>query len=138
VPGAAGPITGGAFRLTLQVPPGSTCAGITPGLPVKSSLSITWNTPDPAQPGRLKKVGSEKTTLASYTEPGLDPIVLGAVSQDFGPKSKTPGFATKHAVLSFTMDETAAAVAMGCSDPKKGLATLNFTGVNGPSTLEIQ
>jgi len=138
VPGAAGPITAGTFRLTLAVPPGSTCAAITPGFPVKSSLSITWSTPNPAKPGKLEKVGSEKTTLASYSEPGIDPIVLGAVSQSFGPKSKVPGFATRHAVLSFTTDQTTAQIAMGCADAKKGLAVLNFTGSNSPSTLEIQ
>ena len=138
VPGSAGPITAGTFKLSLEVPPGSTCAGITAGFPVKSSLSITWKTPNPAKPGKLKKVGSEKTTLASYAEPGANPIVLGAVSQDFGPKSKTPGFMSKHAVLSLTMDQTAAQIAAGCADPKKGLRVLDFTGVNGPSTLEIQ
>jgi hypothetical protein len=137
VAGAAGPITAGTFRLTLKVPPGSTCAGITTGFPLKSSLSIVWTTPDPKKPGKLKTVAREKTTLASYTEPGVDPIVLGAVSQDFGAKSKIPGFATRHAALSFTMDQTTAQIALGCGDAKKGLAVLNFTGVNGPSTLEI-
>ncbi len=138
VPGAAGPITAGAFTLSLEIPPGSTCADLTAGFPVKSALSITWNTPDPAKPGKFKKVGTEKTTLASYLESSTDPIVLGAVSQDFGSKSKTPGFMTQHAVLSFTMDQTAAQIAAGCAEPKKGLTVLDFTGVNGPSTLEVR
>jgi len=138
VPGAAGPVTTGTFRLTLKVPPGSTCAAITPGFPLKSALSIVWKTPDPAKPGKLKTVGREMTTLASYSEPGVDPIVLAAVSQDFGARSKIPGFATRHAALSFTMDQTTAQIALGCADAKKGLATLSFTGARGPSTLEIQ
>lgn len=135
VPGAAGPITAGAFKLTLEVAPGSTCGGLTSGFPVKSALSITWSTPDPSKPGKLKTVGTEKTTLASYAEPSIDPIVIGAVSQDFGPKSKFP---TQHAVLSLTMDQTTAQIAAGCADPKKGLAALDFTGANGPSTIELR
>lgn len=137
VPDAAGPITGGSFKLTLEVPPGSTCADISSGLPVKSSLSITWNTPDLSKPGKFKKVGSEKTTLAGFAQPGADPIVLTATGQDFGTKSKVPGFVTRHAVLTMTMDQTAAEIAMGCADPKKGLAVLDFTGANGSSTLVI-
>jgi hypothetical protein len=138
IPGASGPITAGAFKLTLEIPPGSSCAGLAAGAPVKSVLSITWSTPDPVHPGRLRKVGSEKTTLANYGQPGTDPIVLDVASQDFGVTSKTPGFATSHAVLSMTMDQTAAAIAAACADPRKGLAVLNFTGVNGASTLEIR
>ena len=53
-------------------------------------------------------------------------------------RDAAPDFATKHAVLSLTKDQTAAEIAMGCSDPKKGLAVLTFTGVNGPSTLTIE
>lgn len=136
VPGAAGPITGGSFRMTLEIPPGSTCAGLAAGEPVKSSLSITWTTPDPVRPGKLKKVASEKTAVDAYTEPGVAPITLGITTQDFGAKSKVPDFATKHAVLSLATDQSAAEIALGCG-AKKGLAQLSFTGVNGPSTLEI-
>ncbi|MBY0278000.1 Ig domain-containing protein [Candidatus Binatia bacterium] len=136
VPGAAGPITGGSFRLTLEIPPGSTCASLAAGEPVKGSVAITWTTPDPAKPGKLKKVGSEKTGVDSYAEPVLDPITLGIATQDFGVKSVVPDFATKHAVLSLATDQSAAEIALGCGG-KKGLAALTFTGVNGPSTLEI-
>lgn len=137
VPGAVGPITGGTFRLTLEIPPGSTCASLAAGEPVKSSVSITWTTQDPARPGKLRKVGSEKTSVDSYAEPVLDPITLGIATQDFGIKSKVPDFVAKHAVLSLATDQSAAEVALGCG-ATKGLAALTFTGVNGPSTLEIQ
>lgn len=104
---------------------------------MKSALSITWTTPDPAKPGKLKKVSSEKTAIDAYAEPVLDPITLGITTQDFGVKSKVPDFATKHATLSLATDQTAAEIALGCGS-KKGLAELTFTGVNGASTLEIQ
>ena len=137
VPGAAGAITGGKFTLSLEVSPGSTCAAIAAGAPVKSSLSIVWTTPSLTKPGTFKKVGSEKTTLTSYAQPGVDPFALGAVSEDFGSKSKVPGFDSKHTVLSFTMDQTAAEIAAGCAGTK-GLQALDFTGARGVSTLEIQ
>lgn len=136
VPGAVGPITGGSFRITLEIPPGSTCASLAAGEPVKSSVAITWTTPDPAKPGKTKKVGSEKTAVDSYSEPVLDPITLGIATQDFGVKSKVADFVAKHAVLSFATDQSAAEIALGCGGTK-GLTGLTFTGVNGASTLSI-
>jgi hypothetical protein len=136
IPGAVGPITGGSFRLTLQVPPGSTCAGLTAGFPLSTMLSINWTTPDPAKPGKFKKVAGDKTTLASYLEPSTNPIVIGVTSQDFGVKSKIPGFPAKHAVMTFAIDQNTSELSTGCAD-KHGLALLTFTGVNAPSVLVI-
>jgi hypothetical protein len=129
-------ITGGSFRLTLQVPPGSTCAGLTAGFPLSTMLSINWTTPDPAKPGKFKKVAGDKTTLASYLEPSTNPIVIGVTSQDFGVKSKIPGFPAKHAVMTFAIDQNTSELSTGCAD-KHGLALLTFTGVNAPSVLVI-
>lgn len=136
IPGAVGPITGGSFRLTLQVPPGSTCAGLTAGFPLSTMLSINWTTPDPAKPGKFKKVAGDKTTLASYLEPSTNPIVIGVTSQDFGVKSKIPGFPAKHALMTFAIDQNTSELSTGCAD-KHGLALLTFTGVNAPSVLVI-
>lgn len=136
VPGAVGPITNGAVKVTLQVPAGSTCAAITAGFPIATQLSITWTTPDPAKPGKWKKVASEKTTLASYAEPGTDPLVIRVTSQAFGSKSKVPGFPAKTAVLSFTMDQLASEIATACADVR-GLSRMSFTGARGPSTLVV-
>lgn len=138
VPGAAGPITGGSFKATLEIVPGSTCAGFVGSVPVKSSLKIAWTTPNLSRPGKLKTVATEKTILGSYAQPGTNPIVLSAVAADFGVKSKVPGFGNKHATLSMTMDQTPAQIAAACGDPKAGLAILTFTGVNGAATLSVQ
>lgn len=137
VPKQAGPIMNGAFKLSLQIQPGSTCAGISAGAILKSSLSISWSTPDPLKPGKFKKVSSEKTTALSYRQSSTDPFTLNVTSADFGIKSKTPGFSTQHAVISIVTDQTASQIATGCADPKKGLAVLNFTGARGVSTLEV-
>jgi len=131
------PITSGSIKLTLEIPPGSTCSGLTSGFPVKSSLSIKWNAINPKN-NKPAKVFSEKTTLASYAQAGTDPLTIDVSSQAFGPKSKTPGFMTKHADMHFVMDQTAADLATQCNQAKdKGIALLNFTGVRGPSTLEV-
>jgi hypothetical protein len=138
VPDAPGPITAGSFKLSVEIPPGSTCAAMTSGFPVKTALTITWTTPDPAHPGSSKKVGTEKTTLADYTDQGLAPTLLGSITgQAFGVKSKVPGFATKQALLSIAVDQTAAQIALGCAD-EKGLTSLTFTGTSLPSTLEVR
>src|SRR5262249_55445219 len=92
VPKQAGPIMNGSFKLSLEIPPGSTCSSLITGAVVKSSLSITWSTPDPLKPGKFKKVSSEKTTALSYEQPSSDPFTLNVTSADFGIKSKTPGF----------------------------------------------
>lgn len=136
VPGAVGPITNGAVKVTLQIPAGSTCAALTPGFPITTQLAITWTTPDPARPGKYKKVATEKTTLASYLEPTADPLVIRVTSQAFGVKSKVPGFATKNAVLTFAMDQDSAAIATACADAR-GLSLMSFTGAIAPSTLVV-
>jgi hypothetical protein len=138
VPKQAGPIDSGSIKLSVEVASGSTCSGITGGFPVKSTLQLTFNAADPAHPGKFKKVSSEKTTLANYDEAQSNPvIVFGATSQAFGPKAKTPGFSTQHAEISFNIDQLPASLTAPCADVKKGLQSLNFTGVNGPSTLTI-
>lgn len=136
VPGAPGPITNGSVKVTLGVPAGSTCAALTAGFPIATQLSITWTTPDPSKPGKFKKVGAEKTTLASYAEPGTDPLVIRVTSQAFGSKSKVPGFPAKTAVLTFTMDQLASEIAAACADVR-GLSRMSFTGARAPSTLVV-
>jgi hypothetical protein len=129
------PITSGAVKLTLEISPGSTCAGLTSGFPVKSSLSITWNAINPAK-NKAAKVYSEKTTLASYMSIVGTNIEVDISSQAFGPKSKTPGFQTKHADMVFNIDESTAAIATPCGTTD-GVKALHFTAVNGPSTLTV-
>jgi hypothetical protein len=129
------PITSGKIKLTIEIPPGSVCGGLTPGFPVKSSLSITWNAINPKN-NEPAKVYSEKTTMASYVESSGNPITIDMSSQAFGPKSKTPGFMDKHADVRFVIDELPAAIAPQCAT-KDGVKELHFTGVNGPSTLAV-
>ena len=74
--------------------------------------------------------------MASYVESNADPITVDMSSQAFGPKSKTPGFMDKHADLRFVIDEVPAAIAPQCAI-KDGVKELQFTGVNGPSTLSV-
>jgi hypothetical protein len=129
------PITSGDIDVTIVIPPGSVCGGLTPGFPVKSSVSITWNAINPNN-NKPQKAYTENTTVASYVESNTNPITIDMSSQAFGPKSKTPGFMDKHADLRFVIDEVPAAIAPQCATPD-GVKQLHFTGVNGPSTLVV-
>jgi hypothetical protein len=129
------PITSGSMKVTLEIPPGSTCSGLTAGFPLKSSVKISWNAINPKN-NKPTKVFSEKTTLASYAQAGTDPLTIDVSSQAFGPKSKTPGFMTMHADMHFVMDQTLSDLTTACAS-SHGIAVLNFTGVRGASTLEV-
>ena len=62
------PVTAGKLKITVQVPPGSDCNSITPGFPIKTSITITFQGINP-KTGKLATASSAvKSTLASYSQ----------------------------------------------------------------------
>jgi hypothetical protein len=135
LPGASGPVTSGLLTATIVVPPGSTCDAVTSGV-VKGTVSVTWDEADPLHPGKLKKVGADKATVASFTQSATDPRVFTIVSNSFS-KSKTPAFVSQRVTLTITVDEDATAIGQLCSTPKQGLVSLHYTGAHAASTLDM-
>lgn len=61
----------------------------------------------------------------------------GARRSDPAKPGKRKTVSKEKTTVASWLDPNAAEIAMGCADPKRGLAILNFTGVRSASTLEI-
>jgi hypothetical protein len=136
IPKAVGPVTDGLAKVSITVPPGSTCDALTPGTPpVKGTISITWKTPNPKKPGKLVTAGSDKTTVHDFVQSVDDPREFTVISDLFS-MSKTAVFHNERADMTVWVDEDASTIANLCSS-KKALSTLHFTGVVQTSHLEM-
>jgi hypothetical protein len=126
------PISGGTFKMQVELPPGATCSNLVTGMPVKTKLQIKFAA---LKDGKLKTASNEKTTLTSYMQVGSSfPLHFLAVGAPFTDLKSL--FLGKHATLNVTIDENAASVAALCV-ANGGLKALHFTGVSGPSTVLI-
>jgi hypothetical protein len=126
------PISGGTFKMDVELPTGATCNNLVTGMPVKTKLQIKFAA---LKDGKLKTVSNEKTTLTSYMQVGssfsLHFLAVGAPYTDL--KSL---FLGQHSTLNITIDEDATSVASLCV-AKGGLKALHFTGVSGSSSVLI-
>ena len=134
------PLSAGAMKLQVELPPGSTCSSLIPGAVVKGSGQVKWTAIDPVK-NKPKTIFTDKfKTVVSFTRQGSsNPIVLNAVSpaNRVDPKSKSL-FQGKHYEFHFVIDETQAQIDAACPGPKnKGIQVLHFTGVQGTSTLTV-
>jgi hypothetical protein len=126
------PISAGKLKITVTVPAGSDCNNVTPGFPLKTSISITFQGINP-KTGKLATAAKAfKSTLAVYSQASPVPLAVDLVSQ---PNStSTSPFLGKVASVHLTIDEDAATRAMGCA-AKGGLKVMHLN--NGPGSLTL-
>jgi len=126
------PVTAGKLKITVQLPPGSTCDNVQPGFPIKSSITVTFQGINP-KTGKLATASSAvKSTLASYAQTSAAPLAVDIVGQPFA-KTTSPFF-TKVANVHLTIDEDAAARATLCA-AKGGLKVMHLN--NGPGSFTL-
>jgi hypothetical protein len=136
-PKAVGAATFGAVKLSLSVDVGSTCDAITAGSPpLKGTLSMSLYAPDPAHPGKFKKVSSDKTTIASFEQLPENPGIFVVIGNDFT-NSKTPEYTTQHVSMFVVADQDQGTLDNTCTTNPKGLQSLTFTGALASSAIEL-
>jgi hypothetical protein len=126
-------VTAGAVQLQVDLPPGSTCSTLIPGVPLKASLKVKWMAL--ASTGKLKTVATDTIkALASYTRDGTGaPITLDA---ETFPISNSKSLMNGRSIAAhFVLDETQPELDAACASTK-GIALLHFTNVLGQSTIE--
>jgi hypothetical protein len=126
------PISGGKIKLQVTLPPGATCSAVMMGAPIKATLKVTFYGIDP-KTHDVKTADNESVALASFQEMS-GPRSFLALSLSFA-NAKTTLFG-KSASIKIVIDETAEQMAPSCND-KRGLKTMSFTGVNGPSSFTL-
>jgi lysophospholipase L1-like esterase len=120
------PISAGTFKVTAKWPAGATCESLPATAPIRSKIAITWKG---LKNGKLVKAAKDTTTIASLAEQS-SPAGLTLLSAPIAkPKSL---FAGETATLTIVLDQDLS----GCS-AASGITALDFTGVNGSSSLSI-
>jgi hypothetical protein len=129
------PISSGAMKAQVRVDPGAACNALISTAPVKTKLTLTWKGINPETNKPATAAPTDNTTLTVVAELTGSPRGFDVVSAPItGAKS---AFAGKHAELHIVVDQNAAALTSQCG-AKGGLKLLNFTGVQGASTITIK
>jgi hypothetical protein len=127
------PIIAGAFTASIQLPPGATCSSPVSGTPLKTKLTVKWEGINP-KTGKLATAAPTDTTTVTAFVQNASPFGFSLTTAPLaGSKSLLLG-KTLH--MDIVIDQSASDIATGCG-AKGGLKLLNFTGVNGPSKLNL-
>jgi len=132
-PKTATPMTSGSIALRLKLPPGGTCTTMVPGAPAKVQMVVKWSS---LVNGKRKVVAKDKfTALAAFERQGTGmPVAIQvATAAIVDAKSALVG---KHLVANVVIDESQAAIDAACAG-NGGIASLHFTGAQGPSTIMV-